>query len=143
MVRSKTYSAILWMSLMVTPLRWTATKTAFSKGWSSHHATLHWRWLMKRCWTSCVQCGSGLYGLPSLFSNSKSTLYPFLFAHTLLYPLEQWNDNQDKKRANEGMRDLFSVGGICPLYPPCTSHHTVLFCPFLLTTILGLSIYLK
>ena len=72
------------------------------------------------------------------------THYPFLFAHTLLHLLEQWNDNQDKNRAEEGTSDLLSVGGVCPLYPKYTSHRSILFLSFTFLPLkLDLPIYLK
>ena len=46
-----------------------------------------------------------------------------------------WNSGMTTKTKNptaQGTPDLLSVGGVCPLYPKRTSHHLVLFCPFLL-----------
>ena len=60
----------------------------------------------------------------------------FLFAHPPA-PLEQWNDNEDKNCASEGTLDLLCVGGVCPLYPKCMSHHSpfcFVFFLFFLTT---------
>ena len=91
---------------------------------------------------------SPLYGLPSLFLNSKSTHYPFLCAHpticfclhTLYCPAGtvEWQPRQ--KSCRRGTPDLLRVGGVCPLYSKCISHHSpfcFVFVLFFLTTKVG------
>ena len=69
---------------MVTPLRRTATTTALSDGWPSHHVILHRQWLTEKCWNICVQCGicppSGPGFLPRNFNLSMFFFCVFLKA---------------------------------------------------------------
>ena len=98
---------------MVTPLRRTGTTMTFFDGWSSHHATLHQRWLTERCWTSCVQCGICPPSWPSFLPRNfnLSMFFCFCFLKAFL-----------KIRMQRGLMKM--------IFPPLFS----LFFPYMVST---------